>query len=180
MDLTRNLHHTVRSILRSPAYAVTCIAVIGLGVGANAAIFSMVHSVILTPLPYPDSDRLMFVWEKLPNMPDPPGGRLQVARKNYVEWKQQNRSFAGTGWNWGRPTYSVCRATAGSTHAACRIRVNHDADISRALAAMRAGGLRHHHQIRRVGIVPPGKRDGFGDLEFHCVDTDDRTSPTHR
>ena len=87
MDLTRNLRHTVRNILRSPAYALTCIAVIGLGVGANAAIFSMVHSVILTPLPYPDSDRLMFVWEKLPNMPDPPGGRLQVARKNYVEWK---------------------------------------------------------------------------------------------
>jgi putative ABC transport system permease protein len=69
--------------------------VIALGVGANVAIFSMVHSVILTALPYPDPERLVFVWEKLPNMPDPPGGRLQVARKNYVEWKRQNRSFAG-------------------------------------------------------------------------------------
>ena len=91
---TRSSTH-IRSISRSPAYAITCIAVIALGVGANAAIFSMVHSVILTPLPYPDSDRLVFVWEKLPNMPDPLGSRIQAARKNYLEWKRQNQSFAG-------------------------------------------------------------------------------------
>ena len=91
----RDLRHTLRSISRSPAYAITCIAVIALGVGANAAIFSMVHSVILTPLPYPDSDRLVFIWEEFPNMPEPLGSRIQAARKNYVEWKQQNQSFAG-------------------------------------------------------------------------------------
>ncbi len=95
MDLIRDLRHTVRTISRSPAYALTCIAVIALGVGANAAIFSMVHSVILSPLPYPDSERLVFIWEKFPNMPDPLGSRIQVARKNYLEWKRQNSSFAG-------------------------------------------------------------------------------------
>jgi len=95
MDLIRNLRHIFRTIRRSPAYPLTCVAVIALGVGANAAIFSMVYSVILAPLPYPDADRLVFVWEKLPNMPDPPGGRLQVARKNYLEWRKQNQSFAG-------------------------------------------------------------------------------------
>jgi putative ABC transport system permease protein len=95
MDVIRDLCHTVRGISRSPGYAITCIAVIALGVGANAAIFSMVHSVILSPLPFPDVDRLVFVWEKLPTMPDPLGSRIQVARKNYIEWKQQNRSFIG-------------------------------------------------------------------------------------
>ena len=93
--MIRDLRHTLRSISRSPAYAITCIAVIALGVGANAAIFSMVHSVSLTPLPYPDSDRLVFVWEKLPTMPDPLGSRIQVARKNYVEFQRLNQSFAG-------------------------------------------------------------------------------------
>ena len=95
MDAIRDLRHTIRGISRSPAYAITCIAVIALGVGANAAIFSMVHSVILSPLPFPDAERLVFVWEKLPTMPDPIGSRIQAARKNYVEWKRQNRSFTG-------------------------------------------------------------------------------------
>ena len=95
MGPIRNLRHTIRGISRSPAYALTCIAVIALGVGANAAIFSMVHSVILSPLPFPDSDRLVFVWEKLPTMPDPVGSRIQVARRNYLEWKRQTGSFTG-------------------------------------------------------------------------------------
>jgi putative ABC transport system permease protein len=86
---------TLRSISRSPAYALTCIAVIALAVGANAAIFSLVYSVILAPLPYPDAERLMFVWEKFPNMPDPLGSRIQVARRNYLEWKRQASSFDG-------------------------------------------------------------------------------------
>jgi putative ABC transport system permease protein len=94
MSLLRNLRHAVRTLLRSPAYALTCIVILALGIGANTAIFSVVHSVILTSLPYPDASRLVFVWERFPNMPDPPGGRIQVARKNYLEWKRQNTVFS--------------------------------------------------------------------------------------
>lgn len=94
MDLLREFRHAVRTISRSPAYAFTCILVIALGIGANTAIFSMVHSVILSSLPYPDVDRLVFIWEKFP-MSDPLGNRIQVARKNYLEWKRQNTSFTG-------------------------------------------------------------------------------------
>ncbi len=90
MSLLPNLRHALRTLVRSPAYALTCIAILALGIGANTAIFSVVHSVILTPLPYPDASRLVFVWERFPNMPDPPGGRIQIARKNYLEWKRQN------------------------------------------------------------------------------------------
>ena len=94
MSLLRDLRHALRTLFRSPAYALTCVAVLALGIGANTAIFSVVHSVILTPLPYTDASRLVFVWERFPNMPDPPGGRIQVARKNYVEWKRQNTVFS--------------------------------------------------------------------------------------
>ena len=94
MSLLRDLRHALRTLFRSPAYALTCVAVLALGIGANTAIFSVVHSVILTPLPYPDASRLVFVWERFPNMPDPPGGRIQVARKNYLEWKRQNTVFS--------------------------------------------------------------------------------------
>lgn len=94
MPSFRDLRNAFRNLFRNPAYALTCIAVLALGIGANTAIFSVVDSVILTPLPYPDSSRLVFVWERFPNMPDPPGGRIQVARKNYLEWARQNRVFS--------------------------------------------------------------------------------------
>jgi predicted permease len=62
--------------------------------GANSAIFSVLHPVVIAPLPYPDADRLVFVWERFPSMPDPPGGRIQVSRANLLEWKRQNTVFS--------------------------------------------------------------------------------------
>src|SRR5882762_1264312 len=89
-----NLRYALRTIGRSPGYALTCVAVLALGIGANAAIFSVIHSVILKALPYPDAARLVFLWERLPRLTDPLSGRIQVARKNYLEWKRQNTVFS--------------------------------------------------------------------------------------
>src|SRR5260370_39225670 len=94
MPLVRDLRYALRVLCGSPAYALTCLAVLALGIGANVAIFSVVHSIILKPLPYPDPERLVFLWERVPNMPDPPGGRIQVARRNYLEWQRQSTVFA--------------------------------------------------------------------------------------
>jgi len=57
MVFVHDVRYSLRGIIRSPGYALTCIAVLALGIGANAAIFSAVYSVILTPLPYPDVGR---------------------------------------------------------------------------------------------------------------------------
>src|SRR6266849_8855340 len=88
-----NLRYALRTLSRSPGYLLTCVAVLALGIGANVAIFSVVQSVILTPLPYTDPSRLVFLWEHFPNMPDPPGGRIQVRRTNLLEWKRQSTVF---------------------------------------------------------------------------------------
>jgi hypothetical protein len=88
LALVRDLRYAVRRLSRSPGYALTCVAVLALGIGANAAIFSVVHSVILKPLPYPDASRLVFVWECFTHSSDPLFGRVQVARKNYLEWRR--------------------------------------------------------------------------------------------
>ena len=64
------------------------------GIGANTSIFSVVYAVILKPLPYPNATRLVFVWEKLPFMPEPIGPRIQVQRVAYLEWQRQSNTFA--------------------------------------------------------------------------------------
>ncbi|HEU0121322.1 MAG TPA: ABC transporter permease [Bryobacteraceae bacterium] len=93
MALLAELRQAVRGISRSPAYALICIAVLALGIGANTAIFSVVHSVILRALPYPDADRLVFLWEKFNNTSDALTDRLQVRRNTYLEWRRQANSF---------------------------------------------------------------------------------------
>ena len=94
MALFTDLRLALRILLRSPAYALTCVAVLALGIGANTAIFSVVYSVILAPLPYPDPARLVFIWQRFPILPDPPFGRITVSRRNYLEWKRQNTVFS--------------------------------------------------------------------------------------
>jgi putative ABC transport system permease protein len=89
-----DLVNALRMFRRSPGYALTCIAVLALGIGANAAIFSVIYSVILKPLPYPDPSRLVMVWERYPNMPDPPGSRLVATHYSYLAWQRQNTVFS--------------------------------------------------------------------------------------
>ena len=60
-DLWRDLGHAVRLLGRAPAFAVLAVTTLGLGVGANTAIFSVVHGLLLRPLPYHAPDRLVFV-----------------------------------------------------------------------------------------------------------------------
>ncbi|HTM51170.1 MAG TPA: ABC transporter permease [Bryobacteraceae bacterium] len=88
------MRYALRGLRRNPLYAVTCVAVIAVGVAVNAAIFSVVHSVILKPLPFEDPSRLVFVWEHFPVIREF-GGRMPPARKNYREWKRQTTVFVG-------------------------------------------------------------------------------------
>jgi putative ABC transport system permease protein len=85
--------YALRTLRQSPGFALTAIAVLALGIGANTAIFSVVYSVILRPLPYPDASRLVFVWQHFRGMPAPFGDHMMVTRQNYREWQRQNAVF---------------------------------------------------------------------------------------
>ena len=86
--MRHDLRDAVRSLLRSPAYTLTAIAVLALGIGATSSIFSFVDGVLLRPLPYPNPERIVLVFEK------PPGGlRNGVATANYLDWRSQNDVF---------------------------------------------------------------------------------------
>src|SRR5579864_6058257 len=93
MAFLRDLKHAFRTLIQSPGYALTCVAVLALGIGANAAIFSVVYSVILQPLPYPEPNRLVFVWEKFTGVSGPMFERSRVRKKNFIEWQRQNTVF---------------------------------------------------------------------------------------
>jgi len=65
-DLRRDLRHGLRGLRRNPGFTAAVILTLALGIGASAAIFSVVNAVLVRPLPYPDSDRLVYLFEEFP------------------------------------------------------------------------------------------------------------------
>jgi len=87
--LLRDVHYGLRMIRRSPAFASLSILAIAVGIGANTAIFSLVYGVLLSPLPYPDSKRLVAVG--LHQRGESGIHTLGVA--DFLAWRDQQRSF---------------------------------------------------------------------------------------
>ncbi|MFZ0503772.1 MAG: hypothetical protein WAM44_08670, partial [Chthoniobacterales bacterium] len=63
------LRYTLRLLLKSPGFTITAILILGFGIGANTAIFSLVDAVLLKPLPYPHAERLVQIYQEIPNAP---------------------------------------------------------------------------------------------------------------
>ena len=62
----QNLRYAFRRLLKSPGFALVAVLIMALGIGANTAIFSVVHAVLLEPLPFRDADRLVQLWHVPP------------------------------------------------------------------------------------------------------------------
>src|SRR5262249_60896602 len=79
-----------RSLFKQPTFTIVAVIALALGVGANTAIFSVVHAVLLRSLPYRDADRLVSVWEHNRRR-----GNAQnvINMGNFFDWKEQNRVF---------------------------------------------------------------------------------------
>ncbi len=88
-DSMRDLRHGLRVMRRTPGFTAAALLTLALGIGATSAIFSVVRSVMLEPLPYRDPDRLVAVWET--NR----GGRIRnvIAPANFVEWRERARTL---------------------------------------------------------------------------------------
>ena len=87
-EIAQDIRYGIRGLSRAPGFAAVAILTLALGIGANSAIFSFVDGVLLKPLPYPDPERILLLWEK------PPGGGINVvSAMNYVDWRNQSSSF---------------------------------------------------------------------------------------
>lgn len=84
----QDLRFAVRSFWRSPRFTIPALLALALGVGAASAIFSVVHGVMLNPLPYHEPDRVVAVWET-----NVRGGRNVIAPANFLVWRERTRSL---------------------------------------------------------------------------------------
>ena len=92
--LLKDLRYGIRSLLRRPGFTVLALITIGLGIGANTAIFSVVHAVVLRPLPYPQPDELVMVFEQ-----DLERGweRVPASAEDFLTWRDETATFAALG-----------------------------------------------------------------------------------
>jgi len=91
MDAFLNdIRYALRNLSKRPAFTIVAAITLALGIGANTAIFSAVYSLLLKPLPFPQIDRVVTIWDKEPSR----GVRHnEVAMANYLDWRAQNQSF---------------------------------------------------------------------------------------
>ena len=88
-SFVRDIRYVTRALLRTPAFFFVTVITLGLGIGATTAIYTVIDGVLLRPLPYPDPDRIVQLWQL-----GEKGGRGQVSDPNYEDWKAGTRSFS--------------------------------------------------------------------------------------
>ena len=92
--LSRDIRYGLRSLVKSPTFTLTAILILALGIGANTAIFSVVNSVLLKPLPFDRPERVVTV---LQSNPGKGIRRDQVSPANFLDWQRRSRSFESLG-----------------------------------------------------------------------------------
>ena len=131
-----------RSFAKAPSFAVTVLLTLAIGIGATVAVFSVVNSVLLKPLAYPDADELVAVWHVAPGAPgitDASGG-FRSSPSMYFRYSEESTTFESVGlWTVGAATVTglaepeevaTVGATAGLLETLNRLREEEDRRIA--------------------------------------------------
>jgi hypothetical protein len=98
-----DLRYALRSVARRPLLSLILVLILGVGLGANAAMFSVVDSVLLEPLPYPEADRLVWMWSVTPA-----GQNNTVAALDYVDYRERNTTLEYlAAYSWSPERYVI-------------------------------------------------------------------------
>ena len=89
----QDLRYGIRTLTKHPGFTLVAVLTLALGVGANTAIFSVVQNLLLRPLPYPQPESLIEIWNTyVPQVP-----RAALSPGDYADWQQQATSFSEVG-----------------------------------------------------------------------------------
>src|SRR5262245_20864999 len=100
-SVARDLRYAFRGLSRRPAFTFAAVLTLALGIGATTAIFSVVYSVLIKPLPYPSSEDLV----RIRQVGD--RGNISASREMYLTYRAENRTFAEVGiWQGGTATFT--------------------------------------------------------------------------
>ncbi len=94
-SMLKDMHNALRSMRRNPGVTLVSVATLAVGIGATAAILSVVEAVVLRPLPFPDPDRVVMLWET------GGGGQAMLSPRDYLDLRARVRSFEHFAANWG-------------------------------------------------------------------------------
>src|SRR5215467_1761066 len=86
-ELLRDIRYGLRLLWKSPGFTSVSLLALALGIGATTAIFSLLYSVLLAPLPYVDSDRIMMIWSQQK------GEHNGTSPADYFDWRKENTAF---------------------------------------------------------------------------------------
>jgi putative ABC transport system permease protein len=106
--LGNQFKHVIRRLMHSPLFTIVTLVTIGVAVGANTAIFSVINGILLKPLPYPEPERLVSVWQSAPGIGITD---LTLSPSDYFTFREENRSFQEIGL-WARDSVSVTGTAA--------------------------------------------------------------------
>ncbi|MEO8078587.1 MAG: ABC transporter permease, partial [Acidobacteriota bacterium] len=102
-DLMRDLRYAARRLIRTPVFTLATLLMLALGIGANTAIFSVVNTVLLEPLPYPEPDRLVGLWQTAPGVNI---DSLNASIADYITYREESKTLADVAI-WNQNAYTV-------------------------------------------------------------------------
>jgi putative ABC transport system permease protein len=97
--MRHDLRQAIRLLRLNPGFAALAIVTLALGIGACVTMFSIIYGVLMRPLPYPQPERVVALWEVSQT-----GGTMAVAWPNFIDWREQSRTLDGLAAYAGQPT----------------------------------------------------------------------------
>jgi predicted permease len=155
-DLVQDVRYTFRSLAKSAGFTAVVVITLALGIGANTAIFSIVHGVLLRPLDYPKPDQLVYLTAESPATG---GTRNALSAAEYTEFRQMNQSFAAVGaYSTGGVAYTTGEVNLTAGDRPLRVRsISVDAPLFKALGIQPEQGrfFSDEETARWIGTLPP-------------------------